>query len=88
MADLIDKEILRFSRGFNDDGILYIPHGDIVNAASACAVSVVRCKDCKYGEYFKDNDYVFCAGLMELFKPSFYCADGERKDGDSDGTDK
>lgn len=34
------------------------------------AVEVVRCKDCKFGEFCSTQD-------------SDYCSDGERKDGDS-----
>ena len=51
---------------------------DIEESPTVDAVQVVRCKDCKYRysdswcEYVDDDD-------------NFYCARGERKDGDGNG---
>ena len=51
---------------------------DIMDASVVDAVEVVRCKDCKHRqsdswcEYVDDYD-------------NFYCARGERKDGDGNG---
>lgn len=51
---------------------------DIMDASVVDAVTVVRCKDCKHRysdswcEYVDDDD-------------NFYCARGERKDGDGNG---
>ena len=51
---------------------------DIMDASVVDAVEVVRCKDCKHRysdswcEYVDDDD-------------NFYCARGERKDGDGNG---
>ena len=43
---------------------------------------VVRCKDCKH----YDSDTQSCLdGLDGIFQPDWYCADGERKDGDDGG---
>lgn len=47
---------------------------------------LVRCKDCRFGEEW--GRLVGC-GSMKGFgithKPDWFCADGERKDGDGDG---
>ena len=48
-------------------------------------VHVVRCRDCKWWEEGQTTDGVkgFCpiSGCCE--GPEFYCADGERRDGDA-----
>lgn len=42
-------------------------------------VAVVRCKDCKH----YDSETQSCLdGLDGIFQPDWFCADGERKDGD------
>ena len=42
---------------------------------------IVRCKDCKH----YDSETQSCLdGLDGIFQPDWYCADGERKDGDGD----
>ncbi|MCR4622645.1 MAG: hypothetical protein K5663_11250 [Clostridiales bacterium] len=49
------------------------------------AEPVVRCKDCKYGQYEEwDNGEcvdktVYCDGYG-IHKPDWYCADGERRE--------
>jgi len=46
---------------------------------------VVRCKDCKHGQYEEWNNgecvdkTVYCDGYG-IHKPDWFCADGERKD--------
>lgn len=49
---------------------------------------LIRCKDCIYGDvpnlvYRKYN--IYCARYEIFHNRDFYCADGERKDGDGDG---
>lgn len=53
----------------------------IINAPTIDAVEVVRCKDCKYGEYRKDFDDYEChaSGCGLVYDAEFYCADGERR---------
>ena len=42
---------------------------------------IVRCMDCKH----YDSETQSCLdGLDGIFQPDWYCADGERKDGDGD----
>ena len=42
-------------------------------------VAVVRCKECKH----YDSETQSCLdGLDGIFQPDWFCADGERKDGD------
>lgn len=55
-------------------------------------VPVVRCKDCKWGSVITDDDcedIVYCNNpdcpVWEAdmaVKPDWYCADGERRDGE------
>ena len=47
---------------------------------------LVRCEDCIYGDvpnlvYRKDD--IYCARYEIFHNRDFYCADGERKDGDN-----
>lgn len=58
----------------------------IVNAAPTVdAVPVVRCKDCKYGDYdSKPNGAMACLRTKDGFwrKETDFCSYGERKDND------
>lgn len=40
---------------------------------------VVRCKDCEYGDVMK-----YCPVVGKWVYDDFYCAEGERKDGEQD----
>lgn len=61
---LIDahKITLRFSSGYDYDGIVYIPYREVVDGIRAAptvdAVPVVRCRDCKH--MCRDNVGMFC----------------------------
>ena len=56
-------------------------------------VHVVRCKDCRWGEWTKNcrgEDVVICNNTWSpisetcgIVKPNWYCADGERRDEDA-----
>ena len=45
------------------------------------SVEIVRCKDCKYGEYREDFDNYLCdqLGLGSVNDADFFCSYGERK---------
>ena len=45
--------------------------------------AVVRCKDCKF-QVDRGRRYHECDKHFLLAKDDWYCADGERKDGDGD----
>lgn len=49
-------------------------------------VEVVRCKDCINKECFGRDGKIVCDLDGFLHDPDWFCADGERKDGDGDGT--
>ena len=77
MADLIDRKELRDAL-YEADAVT-MQGVKIINQITAVnAVEVVRCRDCKHRysdswcEYVDDDD-------------NFYCARGERKDGDGNG---
>ena len=57
---------------------------DIEAAPTVDAVEVVRCRECKQGE-IDDPDFpdeYYCHAGCGWNKGDFYCAYGERKDGD------
>ena len=70
-ANELLKNGLRAGYGFDNDGVLLIPIGDVImsikKAPTIDAVEVVRCKDCKnryedsWCEYVDDNDNFYCA---------------------------
>ena len=43
---------------------------------------LIRCKDCKHGEYRKEYDDYEChaSGCGLVYDADFYCADGERRE--------
>lgn len=69
----------------------YLDHAPTIDA-----VEVVRCKDCKHyhadlgwcdeHSHFVDEERSFCypheSTEWKMFEPDYFCADGERKDGD------
>lgn len=77
MADLIDRKELRYALYEADavtmQGVKIINQFPAVNA-----VEVVRCRDCKHRYSDSWCEYVD-------YDDNFYCARGERKDGDSNG---
>ena len=46
----------------------------------APSIDIVRCKECKHGEYRKEYDDYEChaSGCGLVYDADFYCADGER----------
>ena len=50
--------------------------------ASLPTIEIVRCKDCKHGEYRGDFDNYLCdqLGLGSVNDADFFCSYGERKD--------
>ena len=59
----------------------------IADAPAVDAVEVVRCRECKQGE-IDDPDFpdeYYCHEGCGWNKGDFYCAYGERKDGDGNG---
>ena len=47
----------------------------------APSIDIVRCKECKHGEYRKEYDDYEChaSGCGLVYDADFYCADGERE---------
>ena len=43
--------------------------------------SVVRCKDCKYGDLWLDENVIVCDKLSKTRDKNWFCADGVRKEG-------
>ena len=48
---------------------------------SAPSIDIVRCKECKHGEYRKEYDDYEChaSGCGLVYDADFYCAYGERE---------
>ena len=58
---------------------------DIIRAPAADVAPVVRCKDCKYGDYdSKPDGAMVCLRTKDGFwrKETDFCSYGERKDND------
>lgn len=91
MADYIDREKLlaKIDEAFfetDPDGKEQIGvlkcRAIIREIPAADVASVVRCKDCKYGEFVKRGSKYSCRkveGLMNFC--DFYCKDGVKKEG-------
>lgn len=59
----------------------------IADTPTVDAVPVVRCKDCIYTRKLYGRlvcKYGTCSGC--ILREDFFCANGERKDGDTDGS--
>lgn len=73
---LINATPIEKTDGWLDGTTLVIPKQLIYDAPTIDAVTVVRCKDCKRRKNCR---------IPWNIDDDFFCADGERKDGDSDG---
>ena len=83
-ANKLLKNGIRVSYGFDNDGVLLIPIGDVIrsikNAPTINDVEVVRCSDCKH-LIFSDC-YGECGmGYMGFVRPDDFCSRGELKEG-------
>ena len=57
----------------------------VKGAPTVDAVPVVRCMKCRHAKPYSADGAVFWCGKNNLIKYGvFYCADGERKDGEND----
>ena len=43
---------------------------------------IVRCIDCKYGNWWSDENVIVCDKLSKTRDKNWFCADGERKAGE------
>ena len=83
MGRLIDEDaVKRRMHETMDYKDLYLPvHFEMCmdDAPTIDAVQVVRCKDCKHGEYREDYDDYECreSGCGLVHSGEWYCADGE-----------
>lgn len=58
--------------------------GEIRELPAADVAPVVRCKDCKYGEFVKRGSKYSCRKVEGLLNfCDFYCKDGVKKEGDT-----
>ena len=80
---LIDADSL--IKEANADGAYgYVDAKQIADAPTIAAVPVVRCKDCKFGDWdSKPNDAMVCMRTKDGFWRSGndFCSFGERKEG-------
>lgn len=76
----------------------YVDAFQIANAPTVDAVEVVRCEKCKHAVWDEETKLWKCVesaeydeesgvwfGFCEYHNGDFFCADGERKDGDDNG---
>ena len=93
MLKYIDRNALM---EYANNSTVGIDANDIARFPGVDAVPVVRCKDCKhYGndrlkrDCTEDKRYkprvCFHGAYAKYRDPDWFCADGERRDGDADG---
>lgn len=83
MAEYIEREaalrtahIMRPEDKCLETELMKIPAADVA--------PVVRCKDCKYGEFVKRGSKYSCRKVEGLLNfCDFYCKDGVKKEGDT-----
>lgn len=93
-ANKLIKNGLRVNYGFDDDGVLLIPIGDVIRsikmAKTVDSVPVVRCRECKHwkpsgskaGNSFSDMEYIGGCEFTNYYRSeSDFCSYGERKEG-------
>lgn len=84
--DQLKKETGAYSKGWNNAlGVMKgaLHNNDALPAADV--VPVVRCKDCKYSAVdFENMRYCKFVTYYNHVPDDWFCADGERKDGDGE----
>ena len=73
------------NRSFAQNEMLNRVKAEIIRAPAADVAPVVRCKDCKYGDYdSKPDGAMVCLRTKDGFwrKETDFCSYGERKDSD------
>lgn len=60
------------------DGVIYMAQ----RIEDAPSIDIVRCKECKHGEYWNGFNEYECHTNRHAIRhnPDFFCADGERKE--------
>ena len=98
--DCICSEVCYY-KAFNDERILkkrrddvekncksFLHRDSLKNAHTVDAVAVVRCRDCKFGDWDSEpDDAMVCMRTKDGFWRSGndFCSYGKRKDGDGNG---
>ena len=90
MSDLIDRQAaidMKFSHGINENGLLYVSFGEMVNNLKqlpSAQPEIIRCKDCKYCEHWyadKGRCFLWHEGGIDVFGDGF-CNYAERRTGE------
>ena len=83
MSRLIDADAL-IEEALTEGAYGYVDAKQIADAPTVDAVEVVWCKDCLYSrERYGHIECIHGVSYRNTWnKPDFYCAYGERKDGD------
>lgn len=77
---LIDNMVDYVVDGYAESPIDFESYTKMVQTAPTIdAVSVVRCKDCKYWE-MRNSPRGWCVVHQGYVSPQYFCADGERKE--------
>lgn len=93
-VDAVDKRIRQI--GYENDPLILSIRQAVREVKPVDAVTVVRCRDCKHRptgtnrddlEFPDDKCPCRCEDFWYSWKPSddWFCGNGERKDGDTDG---
>ena len=89
-ANKLLKNGIRVSYGFDNDGVLLIPMGDVIRSIKKAPIIdavevVVRCRECKYHKDTPINEYKHCCLMGKIVWYNDFCSYGERKEGVDNG---
>ena len=87
---LIDADALKENMFYHTaDNVMYAEERDIDTMPTIDAVSVVRCKECVHRDPEDHRcdcgGHEWVIGKIVPVEDDWFCADGKRKDGESDG---
>lgn len=79
--DIFGEKVIMVSQNAYDEVMKLMRM--IREAPEVDAVPVVRCKDCKHAE-FSEPGMTYCPGIVGSWvDDDWFCADGERREGDA-----
>ena len=91
MARLIDADKINYHEhtecmGHGDfETVRTVTDKEIAEIPTVDAVTVVRCRECKYHKYTSVKEYAHCSLNGYTVEYDDFCSYGERKDGDWNG---
>ena len=83
--DLISRQAaidIKVSNGINEDGVLYVPYGEVkmfLKSLPSAQPEIIRCKDCRFHEN-EQPGMVYCPAVVGGWvENDWFCKGGERR---------